>query len=396
MTIDAEQPATGFAVWNLGFRPFFLGAGVFSIISIGLWLFVYSSRTQVYPPGIAVTLWHAHEMLFGYAFAVIAGFLLTAVKNWTGLQTPHRAPLAGLFGLWVVARVLNHLGSMPLAIGATVDVLFNCLIVAAVSAPILKTRQWKQTAIIGKLVLLAILNVFFYLDAFGFFEHGAFYAVYGAFYTILALILMMMRRLIPFFVERGVDYKVTLRNSKFLDIASLILFVELMISELFAVWVGPTRWVAGALFLIHLARLVIWYTPGIWRRPLLWSLYLAYAMLIIGFLLFALNTLLGIPKLLALHAFAIGGIGVITLSMMARVSLGHSGRNIHEPPFVVSIAFVLLTAAVITRVVGPIVDGAHYSRWVEVSGGMWILAFAAFTAAYAPILLKPRVDGAYG
>ncbi|MDH3589872.1 MAG: NnrS family protein, partial [Gammaproteobacteria bacterium] len=305
-------------------------------------------------------------------------------------------PLAVLFLLWIVARVANHLNMVPPGIGAIADLSFNWLMASVLLVPIIKARQWKQTAIIGKLVLLAVLNMLFYLDVFGLLNHGAWWAVYGAFYTIIALILMMTRRLIPFFVERGVGYPVMLRNSRFLDLASLVLFLELMISELFGVLAGPTLWVAAALFVIHFVRLVYWYTPGIWRRPLLWSLYLSYAMLVVGFLLFALTSLLGIPKLLVLHTFAIGGIGIITVSMMSRVSLGHSGRNIHEPPLLVTAALVLLVFATLTRVAGPLIDAAHYSRWVEVSGGMWILAFVAFSVAYAPILLQPRVDGRYG
>ncbi len=360
------------------------------------WLWVYAGSAHIYTPGIAPTLWHAHEMLYGYAFAVIAGFLLTAVKNWTGVQTPHRGSLAILFLFWVMARVSNHVAAVPLAVGGLADLAFNVFLVIAIAIPILKTRQWKQTAIVGKVLLLAVLNALFYLDVLGLFVNGAWWAVYGAFYTILALILMMARRLIPFFVERGVGYDVTLRNSKVLDIASLVLFVELMISELFGIWVTATLWVAAALFAIHLARLLLWYTPGIWRRPLLWSLYLAYAMLVLGFLLFALTGWLGIPKILALHAFAIGGIGVMTLSMMTRVSLGHSGRNIHAVPAPISIALVLLAGASITRVFAPMIDPAHYLLWVEVSGVLWIVAFAAFSAVFAPILLSPRTDGRYG
>ncbi|MBT8137420.1 MAG: NnrS family protein [Gammaproteobacteria bacterium] len=395
MTTDANpaNPA-GLAIWNLGFRPFFLGAGLFAAVGMALWLVVYGIGVPLYPPGVALTQWHAHEMLFGYTLAVIAGFLLTAVKNWTGLQTPHRAPLAGLFVLWLVARVANHSGAAMLAIGTAADLLFNGLLIVAITLPVARSGQWKQMAVVGKLILLALLNVLFYLDAWDQFDRGAFFAVYGAFYTVLALILMMMRRLIPFFVERGVDVK--LKNSKFLDLASLVLFVELMISELFGIWVGPTLWVAAALFVIHLVRLVMWYTPRIWRRPLLWSLYLAYAMIVAGFALFALTPWLGVPKLLALHAFAVGGMGIVTLGMMSRVSLGHTGRDLHEPPLLVAIGCVLVAGAALVRVIGPLVDAAHYTVWVDVSGGLWILGFAGFAAAYAPILLRPRVDGRYG
>lgn len=391
--VKAARP-TGPAIWNLGFRPFFFGAGIFSVAAMALWLAVYRNGAQLYPPGVAATQWHAHEMLFGYAFAVIAGFLLTAVKNWTGLQTPHRAPLAGLFALWLVARVANHAGAAMLALGVAADLLFNVLLVVAITLPVVRSGQWKQMAVVGKLVLLAVLNVLFYLDAYGLFDRGAFFAIYGAFYTILALILMMARRLIPFFVERGVG--VTLRNSRFLDLASLVLFVELMISELFGIWVGPTLWVAAALFTIHLLRLMLWYTSGIWQRPLLWSLYLAYAMIVAGFALFALAPWLGVQKLLALHAFAVGGMGIITLSMMSRVSLGHTGRNIHEPPLLVAIGCVLLAAAALVRVGGPMFDAAYYTLWVDISGVLWMLAFAGFSIAYAPVLLRPRVDGRYG
>jgi len=395
--IDQNQPADQqrLALWNLGFRPFFMGAAIFSSLAIAAWMLVYMGRMQLYPQGISITLWHAHEMLFGYALAVISGFLLTAVKNWTGIQTPHQQPLMLLFLLWVMARVAVNLGDSFLLIAALSDVMFNVSMLLAVTWPIIKTRQWKQMPIIGKLVLLTCLNALFYLDAFEFSANGAWFAVYGAFYTIIALILMMARRLIPFFVERGVPYDVKLKNSKMLDITSMVLLVWLMICELFTLMSELTHWLALCLFIIHLTRLYLWHTPGIWKKPLLWSLYLAYATLTMGFLVFALTLLLPSAKLLALHSFALGGVGLITVSMMARVSLGHSGRSIDQPPKMVVLCFALIPIAAIIRVLFPIIAPQHYLLWVSISGWLWVATFLLYGFSLAPIWLSPRVDGKY-
>ena len=187
-------------------------------------------------------------------------------------------------------------------------------------------------AILSKLVLLGIGNTCFYLGIMGYLEPGVHIAIYGALYLVIGLILTIGRRVIPFFVERGVGYQVTLFNSRWIDISSLVFFLAFFVSELFlhAPWLSQLT--ASAMFLITTVRIIGWYTPGIFKTPLLWSLFAALGFIDLGFLLFALQGSTSISPYLPVHAFGIGGIGIMTMGMMARVSVGHTGRNLQAPP----------------------------------------------------------------
>ena len=151
-----------------------------------------------------------------------------------------------------------------------------------------------------------------------------------------------------------------------------------------------------ALFAIHAIRISGWLTPGIWKKPLLWSLFAAYLFMISGFLLHAGTHYFGWNPFLAVHAFAMGGIGLISLSMMARVSLGHSGRSIHKPPSNLTYALALLICGIIFRVFFPLVSPEEYPTWIALAQVFWILAFGIFLLLYYPILTRPRIDGLPG
>jgi uncharacterized protein involved in response to NO len=380
-----------------GFRPFFLGASLCALLAMLAWTLIYAGAAAFPIAGLPPSAWHAHEMLYGYAMAVIAGFLLTAARNWTGLRTAEGTALGALVFVWAAARVLLLVapaGALPVA--AALDLLFQAALAAAVARPILLKRQWRQAAILSKLVLLTLGNALFYAGAMGLLDEGVRWSLYGGFYLVIALILTMGRRLIPFFTERGVGAPVTLGNSKLLDLASLALLVVFWVAEVFVVSPLTAAVSAGALALVNARRLVLWYTPGILARPLLWSLHLSFAMLVLGFGLRALAPLLPPAPLLALHLLAIGGIALVTVSMMARVSLGHTGRSVHEPPRVVLLPIALLLAAALLRVAGPLAAPAHYAGWVLASQVAWLAAFAVFTVAWWPVLTRPRVDGAPG
>ena len=155
-----------FALFNLGFRPFFLGASIFAVISMVLWTLVYFSKGFINIEHISASQWHAHEMLYGYGMAVVAGFLLTAVKNWTSLPTLHGKPLAILFSLWCIARVLFLFGTTFLPWAATVDLLFGFMLIVVITVPIIKAKQWMQLAVVVKVLLLFIGNLVFYLGYF--------------------------------------------------------------------------------------------------------------------------------------------------------------------------------------------------------------------------------------
>lgn len=395
--IDTDPAARGFALFESGFRPFFSSAGLFAIIAMLLWMLVYVFSLQLPLPGLAPVSWHAHEMIYGYAVAVIAGFLLTAVGNWTGVPTLHGAPLALLFSLWLAARVAWFLPiEHPLMLIAALDILFMSGLIAGVSMPVIRARQWKQLGIISKLWLLVVANGLFYAGVLGHLDQGVRWGLYTGLYIVLALIFVMARRVLPFFIERGVDETFTPRNRLWIDIASLVLFLAWAILDVFTRQVTLLAWISLGLLLLHAWRLKDWYTPGIWRKPLLWSIYLAYAFLPLGFLLKALTVWQGLSPNIALHAFAAGGVGVMTIGMMSRVALGHTGRNVFEIPAILAPMFVLVLLAAVVRVALPIAAPAHYTLWIAVSQLLWMLGFAIFSVVYIPLLWRPRIDGRPG
>jgi uncharacterized protein involved in response to NO len=399
MSLDIENPpvpSSGFALWNLGFRPFFLFAALFAMLSMGLWMAIYIFDFPYPTTGISIYQWHAHEMIYGYSMAVIAGFLLTAARDWTSRPTASGPALTALTGFWAAARIAMFFGDRFIAVAAVFDLLFMLALMIAVTMPIIEARQWKQIGIVSKLVLLFAGNLCFYLGAMGMLLAGTYLGIYGGLLLIIGLILMMGRRVIPSFIERDVDYAVQLTNAKWLDITSMVLFLLFFIAELFLAAPSVVFVLAGALFIVTSVRLYGWHTPDIWKKPLLWSLYVSLLFINLGFLMFALNIFFDVPRLLAVHAFAVGGIGLITLSMISRVALGHTGRDISNPSIMVPMACGAMVIAAIFRVLVPLIAIEEYPLWILVAQGFWILAFLLFFIRYLPILIRPRVDGRPG
>jgi len=394
---DSEQRVwhAGAAILNLGFRPFFAGAAIFSLLSMLAWMGVYVLGWR-WQPALPGSIWHAHEMVYGYGMAVIAGFLLTAVRNWTGVQTLYGIPLLLLFLLWLVARLLLVGGGGLLTWAALADGLFDLLLVVALAWPIFKVRQFKQFGILSKVLLLMLANGLFYAGVLEIYPWGVQAGLYSGVYLIMALIFAMSRRVIPFFIERGLDQSVTLINRGWLDAASLFLFIGFWLTDIAAPDSLPVAVLAGVLCVLHAIRLAGWYAAGVRGRPLLWVLLLAYAALIVGFALKVAVYLFAISPFLPLHAFTYGGIGLFTMGMMARVTLGHTGRDVLEPPAPVSWMFALLLAGSVVRVVLPLLDAQHYVLWIGLSQLLWIMSFALFIRVFLPMLWRPRTDGRFG
>ncbi len=417
MILNIEQPGDRphpFALFQLGFRPFFLGAALYAVVSVTLWTLIYSF--QWWPENLGAWRspfwWHGHEMVYGYSVAVVTGFLLTATKNWTGVQTLRFTPLALLFTCWLLARLLPWIPGVPLLASATVELLFLIGATVAITHPLYQARQWDQVRIFtSKLTLLTLSNLLFYLGLLDLLPGGERIGLYGGVYLILALVLTLGRRVFPFFIEKGVQSggglsPITLRNSRFLDLASLVLFLLFVLTDLILTpghltWEGlsATAVVASlamAQVVVHLLRFRNWYTSEVWSRPLLWVLLVGYGWIIFGFLLVALSVWLPIPSVAALHAFTYGAIATITLGMMARVTLGHTGRNVLSPPTGLRLLFGLITVGAVVRVVLPLLLPTLSSHWVLLSQLLWIVAFLHFLSLHAFPLLRPRVDGRPG
>ncbi|MGB7930845.1 MAG: NnrS family protein [Gammaproteobacteria bacterium] len=377
---------------SLGFRPFFIAAAAFAVLSMLAWMQIYVFA-RVWPSGgLPAAVWHAHEMIYGYAMAVIAGFLLTAVRNWTGVPTVQGLPLLLLLLLWTAGRILiPGGGDTALASAAVADTLFATLLLIAIARPVIKTRQWRQTGILSKVALLPCANLLFYAGVLGYFPQGVRVGLYSGLYLIVALVLVMARRVLPFFIEKGVGYSVRLTNRRWLDIAGLLVFFLFWIADILQPDSLPASVLAGLLFILHTFRMAGWYTPGIWRHPLLWSLYGGYGFLVLGFALKAAVPVFAVLPLLALHAFAYGGIGLFTLGMMTRVSIAHTGRDILAPRPILSWMFAVLALGAIIRIIPPLVAPAHYMLWIGLSQALWIAAFVAFLFTCLPMLLKPSL-----
>jgi len=395
--VDSQPTDFGPPVLRLGFRPFFLAAGVFAIIAMAIWMASYVYSAEFSFSGIPPTLWHAHEMMFGYVMAVVAGFLLTAIKNWTGEEVLRGKPLAFLLVLWLVARLLPLTGLMiPIEVMALVDVAFLFLLGFACLRPVLKVKQYKQIGIISKIFLLMLCNIAFYLGLMGILVDGVQWGLYSAMYMIIALIFVMMRRVLPMFIKNGIDGDVELTNRAWVDHSSLVLLVALWISDVFTNYDIATAIFAVLLALLHAFRLAGWYTSKIWSKSLVWVLVVAYAFFILGFVLKALSISSGISVFLSVHAYTAGGIAMLTIGMMSRVTLGHTGRNVFEPPAIVFWSFAVLLLGAVVRVLFPLFNMELYVYWVAISQVLWMFAFAIFIYVYAPMLLTARADGRDG
>lgn len=391
-----REPQSGITIFELGFRPFFLGAGAFAVVSMCAWSVFYFGVVPFDAGRISALQWHAHEMLYGYTFAVIVGFLLTAVTNWTGVWTLKGGWLAGLFLFWCAARVLMLFGARFINCAALTDILFGVGIFVAIAHPIVRVRQWGQAGILVKIALLLGGNVLFYLAALGVLERGAEVAIYGALYVVLGLLLAIGSRVVPSFITNGVDGQVELRNPSWVNGVSMGLLVVFFVNQLWMTSVAAAALTGAFLFVINSYRLACWYTRGIWRVPLLWGLYLAFVAIDVGFLLEVIAALSGVSRSLAVHAYTVGGIGLATLSMMSRVTLGHTGRMISNPPVATRWSFGVLLVGVICRVLAPILFPSQYPFWILSAQAAWIFAFVLFLGSYGGMLIRARIDGRAG
>ena len=389
LQIEERTPPKKFALFELGFRPFFLLATLYAVVSAGLWMAVYFGGFSLVHEGLPVTYWHAHEMVFGYGIAVVAGFLLTVVHNWTGIQTIQNGKLAVLAALWLAGRLL-FLFHAPWQVTAAVDSAFGLGLLLAASLPLYRAKQWHNLSIFAtKVTLLVVANLLFYLGMAGILADGLRWGLYSGIYLLTALVFTMARRVVPFFIERGIGYPLQLRNSKIADLTSLVGLFGLWIAELLApmsVWtIGFALITAGA----QIVRLYWWYAKGMWSKPLIWILWGGLAALTVGLLLKAFSEWQGQVPFAAWHAITYGGIGMVTVGMMARASLGHTGRSVFEPPKILGPLFYLLAVGAAIRSLVPMVLPEMHYQAVALSLVIWMLVFAALFLLYVQMWVGP-------
>ncbi|RZM74811.1 NnrS family protein [Pseudoalteromonas rubra] len=402
LNLDEPMPRT--AKWYqlqhapvlmLAFRPLFLLGSLWACCAMLVWFAIlsgYLSWSAPYP----ATLWHAHEMLFGFASAIAIGFLLTAAKNWTGVSTLSGWPLLGLCVLWGSARVAGVWSSQPLLWLMALQSAFWLIAIAHFTWVVVQVNNSKNYLFVPVLALLATLNMVFLVvvdqQAYELAGLLSQMAVLG--FTLLISILG--GRVVPFFISRGLGLALQQRTPR-LD--KLLLFVSLTgISGFFAHHFLQLAVVPGYLLILagvlHLVRAAMWCNLRLFLVPLLWSLYLAYLMMALGLIGFGyayFNTSLQAKD--ALHLITIGGMGMMILAMMARVALGHTARPLTPHPLM-SVAFLLVLASALIRSLLPVYIGAHLA-W-QLSALLWSASFALFVFSYAPMLVRKRLDGRRG
>ncbi len=388
------QITKGFALFALGFRPFFLFAGLSSLLLIMSWLMVLAGGKNIteYYSG---NYWHSHEMLFGFVAAVAAGFLLTAVRNWTGIQTLCHTPLALLALLWLLGRLLPlSLWSLPGWLIAIVDISFLPAVALAIAVPLRAKSQFSNYIFPVLLLMMTLANLLTHLQYLNLTENTANIGISLMLYLVVTLIMIMGGRVIPFFSERGVS-GLQIQSWPLIEkIAPYSIGAVALVASFIpdSMVLTPVALFAAG---VHGVRIYGWYDKKIWSVPMVWILQLGYVWLVVGLLLLALTPLAIGSREFAVHALTAGGIGLITLGMMARVALGHSGREIaaSRPVFW---AFVLISLAPVFRVILPLLMPDWYLPSLMLSGGLWAAAFLLFSLVYLPILIRPRIDGRPG
>jgi uncharacterized protein involved in response to NO len=382
------------ALWNLAFRPFFLLASVAGAILIFLWLAVWSGMIPGPRYFTTPMLWHAHEMLFAFASAVVVGFLMTASQNWTGKRGVHGWRLKTLALVWLAARIMPWLVTPPSPLYAMLDLSFLILAVIFLAPYLLQASQRRNMGLLGVLAVLTVANALVHVEAaglgFGMARRGQALAM-----GMLALVIVIIGgRIIPLFT-RNAEKTANVRKSNPLDLAAVSLTAVYALSDT----IIPNSTIFGVIALLAASvNAVRWFMWDPWatrHQPMLWVLTTGYLWLVIGLLMRGLGVWLPIPPSLGIHALAVGGIGVLIYGVMPRVSLGHTGRTIQaQRPLVVG--FVLINAAAMIRVVVAGLAMNHYVAAVIAAGVLWGLAFLIFMFLFTPVLLAPRVDGKPG
>ena len=387
---QANAVSGAFALWNLGFRPFYLLASVFAALSVLLWVGQYAG----YLPAAYVRspAWHGHELLYGYTMAVITGFLFTAVRNWTGQPTPTGAALAALAALWIAGRVLVL---TPYALtAALVNAVFPVAVAVGIGLPLVRSANRRNYFFIALLLALGLAVLAVHLSSLGMLSWPERVSLQLGFDVVLFIIAVMGGRVIPMFTNNGIPGTVATRIPlvEKMALGSVLALLAADLLQAPPALIAAVTLVAAA---AHAVRLYLWQPWRTFSTPLVWVLHAAYGWIVIYLVLRALAAFGLVAPPLAVHALTIGAIGGMTIGMMTRTARGHTGRSLMADKFEVA-CFVLVQLAALVRVFGGLFLGSAYLATVLVSGLCWSVAFALYAIRYWPVLSRERPDGKPG
>jgi uncharacterized protein involved in response to NO len=387
--VPRYRAIAGPAVLSQGFRPFFLLAALWAVVALGLWLLSFWGYFEL-PTAFDPTAWHIHEMVFGFVAAAIAGFVLTAIPNWTGRLPLQGWPLLGLVVLWAAGRAVVACSAVVgVGVAAIIDIAFLVVLAAVAAREIVVGKNWRNIPVVAALTLLAICNALFHA---GLYEIGV-RSDFGwrlALSVVVMLIALIGGRIIPSFTGNWLAKRNEPRPSAFGRFDVLTLIVSGVALVLWSA-AAPEPVVAGMLALAAIAnaiRLARWRGHRTLSEPLLWILHLGYAWMPIGLALLAATQLTPeVPRSAAIHALTSGLMAVMIVAVASRATLGHTGRPLHAGIGTATI-YLLILGAAIARVASSLWP-VHSMELLAFSGGLWIAGFALFLLLYGPMLTLP-------
>lgn len=393
MEIIDRRKALGIPpIWRLAFRPFFLAGSLYALLVIPLWVLAWTGALPLWQPTGGWLAWHRHELLFGFVMAIIAGFLLTAVQTWTGRPSISGQRLMLLALLWLAAR-LGWLFGLPVTLLTLLELGFMLALAVLMGRMLWAVRQKRNYPIVVVLLLMAAADAEVMAGLARGDDSLQRQGVLAGLWLVAALMGLIGGRVIPFFTQRGLGRQEMVKPIVWLDIALLIGTGLIAVLHATGLALLPSP-LLGLLFLAvgagYLWRLLRWHDAGIWGVPLLWSLHLAMLWLVVataGLALWHFGLLAASSP--SLHALTVGAMGGLILAMIARVTLGHTGRPLQLPAGIVW-AFVLFNLGAVARV---FLTGIWPVTGLWLTAICWSLALALYAWRYAPMLTSPRVDG---
>ena len=388
----AKPEPTGLVLFSAGFRPFFLLASLWAASALPLWLCIYTG-TLALPSAMPPVTWHVHEMIFGFASATIAGFLLTAIPNWTGRLPLRGTPLALLAILWLAGRIAVLISvalGAPLAMA--IDLAFPAVFVLVIARELVAGKNWKNLPMLVALSLLFAGSLLVHLQVLGFTQTAGLGNRLGI-ATVLLLIALVGGRIVPSFTRNWLmksrpEGRLPAQIGRF-DLAALLVTVTGLGAWVFDPQGDATPWLERAAGAACAARLARWCGLATFAEPLVFILHAGYGWLAMGLLLLGVNGLYPLlPPTTALHALTAGAIGTMTLAVMTRATLGHTGRTLSAGRGTQAI-YLLVTLGTVLRLLAPLA-GAQAMTVTLFAGAAWSSAFALFALAYGPSLNRPR------
>lgn len=388
-TISKLRAYEGPALLSHGFRLFFLFGALYAGAMIPLWLAMFAGHVSL-PTAFAPRDWHAHEMLFGYVAAVVAGFLLTAIPNWTGRLPIQGGPLALLFGSWVAGRAASSFSDLlGWRAACAIDAIFLILLAASTAWEIVAGRKWNNLMVVAIVSLLAGANIAFHLEAH--FNGVAEYTTRASIALIVMLVCLIGGRIVPSFTRNWLAQRASGRLPvpfSQLDGVTMIIGAIAMAFWIIVPAGLPTAVALAAASVMHLVRLVRWAGERTFSDRLVLILHVAYAFVPAGYFLSALASIDYVAPGAGVHAWTSGAIGSMTIAVMTRASLGHTGHALRAS-VVVQTVYAAIVAAAVARVCAAL-EPSQSVPLLAASGLGWTYAFFGFAIAYAPLLCRAR------